>query len=32
MEWHERVEKVASIKLPRNDVTAVAWPMWVQFE
>jgi hypothetical protein len=32
VEWEQAVAQVAQIRIPRNDVTAVAWPMWVQFE
>jgi hypothetical protein len=32
MEWEQTVAQVAQIRIARNDVTAMAWPMWVQFE
>jgi hypothetical protein len=31
-EWHGRVSEVAQIRMPRQDVTATAWPLWVQFQ
>jgi hypothetical protein len=31
-EWQGRVSEVAHIKFARNDVTATAWPLWVQFQ
>lgn len=31
-EWHGRVSEVAQIKMPRRDMTATAWPLWVQFQ
>lgn len=31
-EWHGRVSEVANIRMPRNDITATAWPLWVQFQ
>lgn len=31
-EWHGRVSEVANIKMPRRDLTATAWPLWVQFQ
>ena len=30
--WEQSVAQVAQIRVPRNDVTAMAWPMWVQME
>lgn len=32
MEWHQRVTEVAHIKMPRDEMTTTAWPMWVQFQ
>lgn len=32
MEWQHRVHEVARIKLPREEMTATAWPLWVQFQ
>lgn len=31
-EWHGRVSEVANIRMPRRDITATAWPLWVQFQ
>jgi hypothetical protein len=31
-EWHGRVSEVANIRMPRHDLTATAWPLWVQFQ
>jgi hypothetical protein len=31
-EWQRKVSDVANIKMARQDITAVAWPLWVQFE
>lgn len=31
-EWHGRVSEVASIRMPRKDLTVTAWPLWVQFQ
>lgn len=31
-EWHGRVSEVANIRMPRRDLTATAWPLWVQFQ
>jgi hypothetical protein len=31
-EWQERVAEVAHIKMPRRDITATAWPLWVQLQ
>jgi hypothetical protein len=31
-EWQGRVADVAHIKMPRRDMTATAWPLWVQFQ
>lgn len=31
-EWQQRVKEVAQIKMPRRDITATAWPLWVQFQ
>jgi len=31
-EWNQKVTDVATIKMMRHDINAVAWPLWVQFE
>jgi len=31
-EWQRKVSDVANIKMTRQDVTATAWPLWVQFQ
>jgi hypothetical protein len=31
-EWQQRMADVVHIKMPRNDMTATAWPLWVQFQ
>lgn len=31
-EWHGRVSEIANIRMPRRDLTATAWPLWVQFQ
>ena len=32
VEWQRKVSDVAQIKMTRQDLTAVAWPLWVQFQ
>ena len=32
LEWHEKVSRVANIRMARQDATAVAWPLWVQLQ
>jgi hypothetical protein len=31
-EWQQRMAEVVHIKMPRRDMTATAWPLWVQFQ
>lgn len=31
-EWRDRVAKIANIRMARQDLTATAWPLWVQLE
>jgi len=32
VEWQRKVGEVANIRMARQDITAVAWPLWVQFQ
>ena len=31
-EWENKLDRIARVKLTRRDVTATAWPLWVQYD
>jgi hypothetical protein len=31
-EWTDKLDRIAHVKLTRRDVTATAWPLWVQYD
>ncbi|MET0389232.1 MAG: hypothetical protein ABW321_24885 [Polyangiales bacterium] len=31
-QWREEVDRIAHVRLTRQDITATAWPMWVKYD